>query len=240
MADKNHFPGIDFVKFGENISIIQKRSTFENISVLDVYEKSIDVFRDYYEYEKIEGADRKKVEKIPEAAFREAIANVLIHRAWDVEVQIRVLMFDDKIEVISPGGLPAGITEEEYLSGKLSILRNRNLANVFYRLGFAEIFGTGITRIKQLYEEGLIKPEFEVTENTIKIMLPVNEKNLNLSEDESIIYEVLSKTMLKPMSEIAPYVPLGKSKTTQLLKEMTKKGVVDIRGKGRGTKYVLK
>ena len=240
LADKNHFPGIDFVKFGENISIIQKRSTFENISVLDVYEKSIAVFRDYYEYEKIEGADRKKVEKIPEAAFREAIANALIHRAWDVEAQIRVLMFDDKIEVISPGGLPAGITEEEYLSGKLSILRNRNLANVFYRLGFVEIFGTGITRIKQLYEEGLIKPEFEVTENTIKIMLPVNEKNLNLSEDESIIYEVLSKTMLKPMSEIAPYVPFGKSKTTQLLKEMTKKGVVDIRGKGRGTKYVLK
>ena len=240
LADKNHFPGIDFVKFGENISIIQKRSTFENISVLDVYEKSIDVFRDYYEYEKIEGADRKKVEKIPEAAFREAIANALIHRAWDVDAQIRVLMFDDKIEVISPGGLPAGITEEEYLSGKLSILRNRNLANVFYRLGFVEIFGTGITRIKQLYEEGQRKPEFEVTENTIKIMLPVFEKNLNLSEDESRIYEVLSKTMLKPMSEIAPYVPFGKSKTTQLLKEMVKKGVVDIKGKGRGTKYVLK
>ena len=40
LADKNHFPGIDIVKFGENISIIQKRVTFENISVLDVYEKS--------------------------------------------------------------------------------------------------------------------------------------------------------------------------------------------------------
>ncbi len=94
------------------------------------------------------------VEKIPEAAFREAIANALIHRAWDINSHIRVSMFDDKIEVVvSPGGLPAGITAEEYLSGKLSILRNRNLANVFYRLGFVEIFGTGITRIKQLYEE---------------------------------------------------------------------------------------
>ena len=48
LADKNHFPGIDIVKFGENISIIQKRATFENASVLDVYEKAIDVFRDYY------------------------------------------------------------------------------------------------------------------------------------------------------------------------------------------------
>lgn len=59
LADKNHFPGIDLVKFGENISIIQKRATFENISVLDAYEKSIGVFRDYYQYEVIQGVDRK-------------------------------------------------------------------------------------------------------------------------------------------------------------------------------------
>lgn len=240
LADTNHFPGIDIVKFGENISIIQKRATFENRSILEVYEKSIDVFRDYYQYEVIQGADREKVEKIPEAAFREAIANALIHRAWDIASQIRVLMFDDRIEVISPGGLPSRITEEEYLSGKLSVLRNRNLANVFYRLGFVEIFGTGITRIKHLYEEGLIKPDFEVSENTIKIVLPVFEKNLNLTESEQTVYKFLSKTMLKPISEIAPYVPFGRSKTTQLLKGMEQKGIVVVEGKGRGTKYILK
>ena len=228
------------VKFGESISIIQKRVTFENISVLAVYDKTLDVFRDYYQYEEIQGADRKKVEKIPEAAFREAIANALIHRTWDVESQIRVLMFDDRIEVISPGGLPSGITEEEYLSGKISVLRNRNLANVFYRLGFVEIFGTGITRIKQLYEEGVKKPEFEISENTIKMVLPVFEENLHLTEDERKIYKVLSRTMLKSISEIAPYVPFGKSKTTQLLKEMGQKGVIKVEGRGRGTKYVIK
>lgn len=240
LADKNHFPGIDIVKFGENISIIQKRSTFENISVLEVYEKAIEVFRDYYQYEVIQGADRKKMEKIPEAAFREAIANVLIHRVWDVDSQIRVSMFDDRIEIVSPGGLPSGITEEEYLSGKLSVLRNRNLANVFYRLGFVEIFGTGITRIKQLYAEALIKPDFEVSENAIKIVLPIFEKNADLTKDEIIIYKLLSKTMLKPISEVAPYVPFGKSKTTKLLKEMCQKGVITVEGKGKGTKYIIR
>ena len=216
LADKNDFPGIDIVKFGENISIIQKRATFDKMSVLDAYDKTIEVFKDYYQYEVIQGVERKKIEKIPEAAFREAIANVLIHRAWDVESQIRVFMFDDRAEVVSPGGLPSGITEKEYLSGKISVLRNRNLANVFYRLGFVEIFGTGIARIKQLYEESLRKPDFEVTENTIKIMLPVYEENMNLTEDEKKVYNILSKTMLKSMSEIAPYVSFGKSKTAQL------------------------
>ena len=240
LADKNHFPGIDMIKFGENISIIQKRATFENISVLAVYDKMLDVFRDYYQYEEIQGADRKKIEKIPEAAFREAIANALIHRMWDVESQIRILMFDDRIEVISPGGLPSGISEEEYLSGKISVLRNRNLANVFYRLGFVEIFGTGITRIKQLYDEALKKPEFELSENTIKMVLPVFEENINLTEDERTIYKVLSKTMLKSIREIAPYAPFGKSKTTQLLKDMGQKGIIKVEGRGRGTKYVIK
>ena len=240
LADKNHFPGIDIVKFGENISIIQKRITFENTSVLDIYEKALSVFRDYYQYEVIQGADRKMVEKIPEAAFREAIANALIHRVWDVDLQIRVSMFDDRIEVVSPGGLPSGITEDEYLSGKLSVLRNRNLANVFYRLGFVEIFGTGITRIKQIYSEASVKPSFEVSENAIQIVLPIYEENANLTEDEKVVYKLLSRNMLKSMSEIAPYISFGKSKTTKLLKDMEQKGVIAIEGKGKGTKYRIK
>lgn len=70
------------------------------------------------------------------------------------------------------------------LSGKLSVLRNRDLANVFYRLGFVEIFGTGIIRIKQLYELALVKPDFEVSENAIRIVLPVFEMDLDLTDDE--------------------------------------------------------
>ena len=89
-----------------------------------------------------------------------------------MESQIKVLMFHDRIEIISPGGLSSGITEDEYLLGKLSVLRIRNLANVCYRLGGVEIFGTGITKIKQLYEEGLMQSYFEVSENTIKIVPP--------------------------------------------------------------------
>lgn len=104
------------VKFGENINVIHKRETFDNMSALTVYEKASEVFKDYYQYEEIQGTNRKKIEKIPETAFREAIANALIHRVWDVDSQIRISMFADRIEIISPGALPSGITEEEYYS----------------------------------------------------------------------------------------------------------------------------
>ena len=78
-----------------------------------------------------------------------------------------------------------------------------------------------------MYAESLVKPDFEVSENTIKIVLPVFETNANLTEDEKVIYKILSKIMLKPISEIAPYVPCGKSKTIQLLKTMGKKKSLD-------------
>ena len=77
-----------------------------------------------------------------------------------------------------------------------------------------------------------------MSENAIKIVLPIFETNVNLTEDEKVIYKFLSKTMLKPISEIAPYVPFGKSKTTQLLKAMEKKGVIAVEGKGQRNKII--
>lgn len=133
LADKNYFPGIDIVKFGENISIIQKRSTFENVSILEVYDRTMQVFKDYYQYEVIQGAERKKIEKIPEEAFREAIANALIHRAWDVEAQIRVLMFDDRLEVISPG-----VCRPEYLSRNIYPAEFQSLETEILQMYFTD------------------------------------------------------------------------------------------------------
>lgn len=239
LADVNDFPGIDIVKFGENINIMQKRKLLERKSILKSYEEAIELYKDYYQYEEIVGSERKTIEEIPEAAFRETLANAIIHRTWDVNAKIRVMMFDDGIEVVSPGGLPTGISESEYLSGKISMLRNPILAQIFYRLNIVEIFGTGILRIKNLYNTSITKPQFEVSENAIRVFLPKIDVQGNLTDDEKKVYSLLSKTMHKSISEITPYVEFGKSKVTVLLKSMADKGVVSIEGKGRGTKYHL-
>ena len=238
LADENEFPGIDIARFGESISIILKRVTFEHESVLEELEKAVRIYRDYYQYEEIQGIERKKVEKIPEEAFRETIANALIHRTWDVNAHIRVMMFDDKIEISSPGGLPTGISEEEYLKGNVSILRNPILGNVFYRLHIVEILGTGIVRIREAYKYSDKKPVFEIFDNSIKVILPVIG-NADLTEDEKVVYEVLSKTMPKSISEITDMTPFGKSKVTTLLKNLIRKNYVSVTGNGRGTKYKL-
>ena len=228
LADNNSFPGIDVVRFGESISIILKRETLEHESILKELEKSVAIYRDYYQYEEIKGMERTIIEKIPEEAFREAIANALVHRTWDVNAQIRVMMFDDRIEISSPGGLPAGLSKEEYIKGKVSILRNPIM----------EILGTGIVRIKEAYKDSKKQPSFEVFDNSINVILPVIS-HADLTEDEAIVYGVLSKTFPKSISEITDAVPFGKSKTTGLLKEMAEKKYISIVGRGRGTKYKL-
>ena len=238
LADHNHFSGIDVARFGEDISIILKRAVLEKESILSELEKAVEIYRDYYQYEEIRGMDRVKVEKIPEEAFRETIANALIHRTWDVNAQIRVLMFEDRIEVSSPGGLPAGLSEEEYLKGNISMLRNPILGNVFYRLHIVEILGTGIIRIKEAYKESQKKPVFEVFENSIKVTLPVIS-SINLNADEAVVYDVLRKNYPKSISEIMEEVPFGKSKTAALLKRMVENHYVTIVGSGRGTKYKI-
>ncbi len=240
LADRNQFPGIDIAKFGENISIIESRRAYAEQSILQAYDDAIEFFRQYYTYEEIQGTVRQKKEKISEAAFREALANAVIHRVWDIDAQIRISMYDDRVEIVSPGGLPSGITETEYLSGRISVLRNPILANVFYRLGLVEIFGSGVPRIKQIYESSVNKPQFFITENAIMISLPVMEADLHLSADEKVIWSVLSKNSLISMSEILEKVSFGKSKTTQLINALVEKGHVERIGNGRGTKYRMK
>ena len=93
LSDQNEFPGIDMARFGDSINIIQKRVTLSHESVLKEMTKALDLYRDTYQYEKIEGAERKKISLIPEEAFREALANALIHRTWDINVPIRILLF---------------------------------------------------------------------------------------------------------------------------------------------------
>ena len=79
-------------------------------------------------------------------------------------------MFDERIEISSPGGLPPGISEEEYLNGYVSSPRNPMIGAIFFRLNYIEMFGTGIRRINDLYRDSELKPFFNVSANSISMI----------------------------------------------------------------------
>ena len=236
-ADENDFAGIDIVRFGESLNVILDRMKAERVSILRQYETAVDCYRKYYQYEVIEGIDRRLKELIPEQAYREAVANALVHRTWDVNAQIRISMFADRIELSSPGGLPNGMTREEYLNGYLSWLRNPAIANVFFRLGLIEMFGTGIRRIRDSYRDAGAQPSFVITDNSITVILPVLSLSPALTSDEKALLDALPPGMLLSGAEIAEKAGISRSKALRLLHSLREKNAVRLYGAWRATRY---
>ncbi|MCC6095542.1 MAG: putative DNA binding domain-containing protein [Eubacterium sp.] len=237
LADTNNFPGIDIVKFGENLNVMRERITSKGISVLKQYDEAVTAYRRYYVEEIIEGIQRTIKEKIPENAFREAVANALAHRTWDVNADVHISMFDDRIEIVSIGGLPKGINEDEYLNGGISILRNPILASVLYRMHYIEAFGTGIQRIRMAYQGYMETPLFQVSENSIRITLPVLEAGKKMTTDEKAVYATLLDKSVLTSTEVAAKAGMSRDKTIRLLKSLVEKNLIVKTGRARGTRY---
>lgn len=239
IADRNNYRGIDIVRFGENINIILDRVSFEHVSILKQYQQSIQKYQQYYQHEEIIGSTRNIVSLIPEEAFREAIANAIVHRIWNINSQIKVSMFDDRVEIVSPGGLPQGLSRDEYLSGQISILRNPIIANIFFRLGLIEQFGTGIRRIMDTYQKSLIQPQFEIFANSIKIVLPVLKYIMtDLSDEAAKIYEAI-RLGSNTTAKLGKESKFGKTKVLKILNQLIQQGYIAKLGRGKATKYVI-
>lgn len=239
LADKNNFPGLDIVVFGNSINIIKKRITLSNESILKQYYEALEIYKSEYIVEKIDGAFRKKVELIPFEAYREVIANALVHRTWDINSNTKIEMHPDKIIVSSPGGLIGGMTKEDYVKGNYSYLRNPIIANVFRRLNIIEAFATGIKRINESYKESFAKPVYDVTESAISVTLPLIDQN-NLSINENRILELMKYNYLYTRTEIENLSGFSKDNVIRILNSLINKGFIEKNGKSRSTYYVKK
>lgn len=99
----------------------------------------------------------------PPLAVREALVNALVHRDYSIDGgAVSVALFDDRMEIWSTGTLPAGLTPEKLKGTHQSILRNRLIADVFYRRGLIERWGRGTNKIlAEARKHGCPEPEFE-------------------------------------------------------------------------------
>ena len=114
---------------------------------------------------------RKERYELPPEAIREMIINAHCHRNLLEESCIQVAVYDDRLEVTSPGGLYNGLTYEEVLNGH-SKIRNKGLANIFSQMGLVEAWGSGIKRIfNAAGEYGLQEPKIQEFDNMFRIEL---------------------------------------------------------------------
>lgn len=225
----------------KTLELYSDQNGFNNAAALladNNHFKGIDIIRFGDSIDEI--MERKSVDKIPEKAFREAVANALVHRMWDIPASIKISMYPDKIEISSPGGLPAGLSEDEYLNGQISLLRNPIIGNVFFRLKYIEKFGTGIMRINYAYKNILVKPEYRIFSNSIRIILPVIKSDYKLNEAEKRLINILTDSGSMTRNKVEKAAEMEKSKTIRILNGLIDKNIIQKKGMGRATKYELK
>lgn len=114
---------------------------------------------------------REERPELPEEALRETVVNALAHRDYRSTANVQVYIFKDRVEIVSPGGLPAGMTKADL--GIKSIPRNPLLFAMLHRMEAVEHIGSGIKRIRNLCREyGVGEPEIEVSEHWFTVIFP--------------------------------------------------------------------
>lgn len=108
----------------------------------------------------IRGVNREDIYEIPLEVLREALVNALMHRDYSITgTQVSVEVYDDRVEIVNPGGLPKGLSVRDL--GKVSVRRNELIADLFFRLHKVERIGMGIRKmIEAMVGAGLREPTF--------------------------------------------------------------------------------
>ena len=142
----------------------------------------------------IDGLVRKEKYELPPEAIREMIINAHCHRNLLDESCIQVAVYDDRLEVTSPGGLYNGLTYEEVMNGH-SKIRNKAIANIFNQMGLVEAWGSGIKRIFNAAKEyGLPEPKFQEFDNMFRVEL---FRNNSMTEAEKEVGKSSEKVRRK-------------------------------------------
>ncbi len=183
LSDRNNVPMI-FVKFrGDDKASISERSDYGNGCILVAYEK----LKNRLIAENICRTDtslrpRRDTYLFDMDCVDEALINAIVHNDW-TQTEPLVSMFNDRIEILSHGGLPKGLTEEEFFSG-ISKPRNATLMRIFLNMGISEHTGHGIPTIVKRYG----KQAFEITDNYIRCTIPFSFSMVESADETACAY----------------------------------------------------
>lgn len=191
------------------------------------------------------GSLRKESKLFDFPCFREAWLNACLHNRWSRQTPPAVYMFEDRIEVISVGGLPDGLTVEEFYEGKSKPV-NLELQQIMVQLDYIEQTGHGVPLIVSRYG----KEVFDITENFITVTIPLNRRTKGKNDLEKRKKEQIDnkdKEILKLMkenssisvNEISKQVDLGTTTLTKRISRLKEEGFLERKGSKKKGQWVV-
>ena len=202
----------------------------------------------------INGIVHEERYELPERALRELIVNAAIHRNYQMSSSIQVAVFDDRVEISSPGSLYGTLTLEEAMSGRSS-LRNRTLARVLEKVGIVEGWGSGLKRIcsdclsynipfpvfielGDMLRVNFYRPSYIQIGDKSATKPTIGDKSATTTNGKILDY--LEAHPASKSSETAQFLGLKISRTKDYLSELSRDGKIVSNGANRNRTYSLK
>jgi ATP-dependent DNA helicase RecG len=191
---------------------------------------------------------REELTEYPRFAVREALVNAVAHRDYRIQGRrIEIRMYSDRLEIISPGGLPGYMTLDNLVDEHFS--RNPRLVNGLYQWGYIEELGLGIDQmIEEMVEAGHSPPEFRAGPHSFAVVLsnkrerPLSPKwtrSMNERQMQALAYVREHGSITN--SDYQRLCPHVSSETLRLdLVDLVEKGLLLRIGSKKGTNYILK
>lgn len=212
-------------------------------SILKQLEETLAFFNRYNAKQiKITGAPRhEEWEDYPAVVIREAVINALIHRDYFFDSShIYLHIYDGHLELDNPGGLIVGLTPEEL--GTKAVRRNRMLADLMQRAGYIENAGTGILRIREALRKNNNPPPEIVATNFFSLRLTARPSNLtedDLTDRQKKLYTFIAQRGVVSKSDCQRTLNVGSDTTLGELNFLLSKGLIQKKGKGKNTRYLV-
>ncbi len=188
------------------------------------------------------GLKREDRPTYPISAIREIITNAVIHRDYSRAVGEAIMcsIFDDRMEVESPGLLPIGVRVENL--GQIQNTRNPLVARLMFDMNYFDEWGQGINRIIEgCRENDNPPPQFEEKDSTFKVVLYARrgEKKYSLKERQTLVLNFLRAKGAIISSEYQRLTGIGPAQAAKDFNFFLKENLIRRTGKGRGVKYEL-
>jgi len=233
-------------KFGKTWDALPSNANFEDVDMSTVnlfnqLERTVEAIKKHLSVRfEIKGLQRQDIWDYPIEAIREAVINALIHKDYLSPAEIQIKVYDDKIWMWNPGGLPKELSVEDLKREHSSYPKNPLIANVFYLAGFIELWGSGTKRIVDLCkEQGLPEPNYKEEQGGFSVWFykdiytEENLRKLGLNERQIKAVMYVKEEGKITNKEYQKINKVSKATATRDLTNLIEKGIFEMIGVGK-------
>ena len=178
-------------------------------------------------------------------ALREALVNALIHRKYSIKSGVKIAVFDNRVEIFSPGNFPGPITAEEYKSG-MTYPRNESIRQLARKAGIVEKRGLGLKLIIESQLPNTPSPEIIEGSDYVKVVLYRKSAFAGISltdrfpEELHALLPLLSERSEFQTSDVCRVLHVSANTARKRIQKLIELGLVEVSGQGRGSKFIFK